>query len=63
MRELEHAQRAGHADGEPADADVVERLGPAVGAEEHVGSRGRGRRLAAFVGRDARRASPSSGAA
>ena len=48
MRELEHAQRARHADGETADADVAERLGAAVRAEEHVGRRRRGRRLAAL---------------
>ncbi len=52
MRELEHAQRARHADGETADADVRERLWPPVRAEEHVGRRGRGSRLAPFVRRD-----------
>ena len=52
MRELEHAQRSRHADGEPTDADVPERLGPAVGAQEHVRRRGCRRRLAAFVSGD-----------
>ena len=52
MRELEHAQRARHSDGETADADVPERLRASVRAEEHVGCRCRRSRLAAFVGRD-----------
>ncbi len=52
MRELEHAQRARHADGETADADIRERLLAPVRAEEHVGRRGRGSRLAPFVRRD-----------
>src|SRR5688572_6576560 len=52
MRELEHAQRAGHSDGEPAGTHARERLRPPVRAEEHVLRRRHGSGFAALVSRD-----------